>query len=212
MKRNISMRRRATTLQFGVEIEDRALFHFGAASQGAPLPSTFIAYSKRAEPASHKQCVEARRRGVLARACAGCVHFPAPPYFNPHFSPPPLPSFLFLPSSLSSPSSLSHQSVVWGLLILSRGVATQRVPMEPQPRRAALGGVYVSTPHGAPLLMGRLPSPRGGGRTSEEKEKGMTQGVLSFHGALLSMIEPFFFTFRPTSFTFVQLEVSERCE
>lgn len=149
------MRRRATTLQFGVEIEDRALFHFGAASQGAPLPSTFIAYSKRAEPASHKQCVEARRRGVLARACAGCVHFPAPPYFNPHFSPPPLPSFLFLPSSLSSPSSLSHQSVVWGLLILSRGVATQGVPMEPQPRRAALGGVYVSTPHGAPLLMGR---------------------------------------------------------
>lgn len=106
------MRRRATTLKFGVEIEDRALFHFGAASQGAPLPSTFIAYSKRAQPASHKQCVEARRRGVLARACAGCVHFPAPPYFNPHFSPPPLPSFLFLPSSLSSPSSLFHQ-VMW---------------------------------------------------------------------------------------------------
>ena len=206
------MRRRATTLQFGVEIEDRALFHFGAASQGAPLPSTFIAYSKRAQPASHKQCVEARRRGVLARACAGCVHFPAPPYFNPHFSPPPLPSFLFLPSSLSSPSSLSHQSLVWGLFILSRGVATQGVPMEPQPRRAALGGVYTIHPHGAPLLMGRPPSPRGGGRTSEEKEKGMTQGVLSFHGALLSMIEPFFFTFRPTSFTFVQLEVSERCE
>lgn len=45
-----------------------------------------------------------------------------------------------------------------------------------------------------------------------EKEKGMTQGVLSFHGALLSMIEPFFFTFRSSSFTFVQLEVSERCE
>lgn len=40
----------------------------------------------------------------------------------------------------------------------------------------------------------------------------MTQGVLSFHGALLSMIEPFFFTFRPSSFNFVQLEVSERCE
>lgn len=137
------MRRRATTLQFGVEIEDRALFHFGAASQGAPLPSTFIAYSKRAQPASHKQCVEARRRGVLARACAGCVHFPAPPYFNPHFSPPPLPSFLFLPSSLSSPSSLSHQSLV---CLSLRGVATQGVPMEPQPRRAALGGVYTHTP------------------------------------------------------------------
>ena len=40
----------------------------------------------------------------------------------------------------------------------------------------------------------------------------MTQGVLSFHGALLSMIEPFFFTFRHNSFTFVQLEVSERGE
>lgn len=202
------MRRRATTLQFGVEIEDRALFHFGAASQGAPLPSTFIAYSKRAQPASHKQCVEARRRGVLARACAGCVHFPAPPYFNPHFSPPPLPSFLFLPSSLSSPSSLSHQSLV---CLSSRGVATQRVPMEPQPRRAALGGVYTYTPRRT-TPDGETTSPRGGGRTSEEKEKGMTQGVLSFHGALLSMIEPFFFTFRPSSFTFVQLEVSERCE
>lgn len=130
------------TVKFGVEIEDRALFHFGAASQGAPLPSTFIAYSKRAQPASHKQCVEARRRGVLARACAGCVHFPAPPYFNPHFSPPPLPSFLFLPSSLSSPSSLFHQVVC----LSSRGVATQGVPMEPQPRRAALGGVYTYTP------------------------------------------------------------------
>ena len=202
------MRRRATTLQFGVEIEDRALFHFGAASQGAPLPSTFIAYSKRAEPASHKQCVEARRRGVLARACAGCVHFPAPPYFNPHFSPPPLPSFLFLPSSLSSPSSLSHHQLV---CLSSRGVATQGVPMEPQPRRAALGGVYTYTPRRT-TPDGETTSPRGGGRTSEEKEKGMTQGVLSFHGALLSMIEPFFFTFRPTSFTFVQLEVSERCE
>ena len=37
----------------------------------------------------------------------------------------------------------------------------------------------------------------------------MTQGVLSFHGALLSMIEPFFFTFRPSSFV---SRVSERCE
>lgn len=75
--------------------------------------------------------------------------------------------------------------------------------MEPQPRRAALGGVHTVHPHGAPLLMGRQQSPRGGGRTSEEKEKGMTQGVLSFHGALLSMIEPFFFTFRPSSFNFM---------
>lgn len=210
MKRNISMRRRATTLQFGVEIEDRALFHFGAASQGAPLPSTFIAYSKRAQPASHKQCVEARRRGVLARACAGCVHFPAPPYFNPHFSPPPLPSFLFLPSSLSSPSSLSFHQVM--VHLSSRGASHARgTNGTPAPQGRSRRCIH-NTPHGAPLLMGRLPSPRGGGRTSEEKEKGMTQGVLSFHGALLSMIEPFFFTFRPSSFTFVQLEVSERCE
>lgn len=206
------MRRRATTLQFGVEIEDRALFHFGAASQGAPLPSTFIAYSKRAEPASHKQCVEARRRGVLARACAGCVHFPAPPYFNPHFSPPPLPSFLFLPSSLSSPSSLSFHQVVWGLLILSRGASHARgTNGTPAPQGRSRRCIH-NTPPRRTTPDGETTSPRGGGRRSEEKEKGMTQGVLSFHGALLSMIEPFFFTFRPTSFTFVQLEVSERCE
>ena len=84
--------------------------------------------------------------------------------------------------------------------------------MEPQPRRAALGGVYTQYTPRRTTPDGETTSPRGGGRTSEEKEKGMTQGVLSFHGALLSMIEPFFFTFRPTSFTFVQLEVSERCE
>lgn len=150
------MRRRGMTVKFGVEIEDRALFHFGAASQGAPLPSTFIAYSKRALPASHKQCVEARRRGVLARACAGCVHFPAPPYFNPHFSPPPLPSFLFLPSSLSSPSSLSHQSV---MCLSSRGASHARgTNGTPAPQGRSRRGVYTYTcvhPHGAPLLMGR---------------------------------------------------------
>lgn len=58
-------------------------------------------------------------------------------------------------------------------------LATQGVPMEPQPRRAALGGVYTYTcvhPHGAPLLMGRLPSPRGGGRRSEGEGKGNDSG------------------------------------
>ena len=199
------------TVKFGVEIEDRALFHFGAASQGAPLPSTFIAYSKRAQPASHKQCVEARRRGVLARACAGCVHFPAPPYFNPHFSPPPLPSFLFLPSSLSSPSSLAPSGGV--VCLSSRGASHARgTNGTPAPQGRSRRCIHIH-PHGAPLLMGRQQSPRGGGRTSEEKEKGMTQGVLSFHGALLSMIEPFFFTFRPSSFVSrVSVSVSERCE
>lgn len=139
------MRRRGTTVKFGVEIEDRALFHFGAASQGAPLPSTFIAYSKRALPASHKQCVEARRRGVLARACAGCVHFPAPPYFNPHFSPPPLPSFLFLPSSLSSPSSLFPSG---GVVCLSlRGASHARgTNGTPAPQGRSRRGVYTYTP------------------------------------------------------------------
>lgn len=132
------------TVKFGVEIEDRALFHFGAASQGAPLPSTFIAYSKRAQPASHKQCVEARRRGVLARACAGCVHFPAPPYFNPHFSPPPLPSFLFLPSSLSSPSSLFHQ-VVWCVELTWRSHA-RGTNGTPAPQGRSRRGVYTYTP------------------------------------------------------------------
>ena len=167
------MRRRATTLKFGVEIEDRALFHFGAASQGAPLPSTFIAYSKRAQPASHKQCVEARRRGVLARACAGCVHFPAPPYFNPHFSPPPLPSFLFLPSSLSSPSSLFHQSV---MCLSSRGASHARgTNGTPAPQGRSRRCIH-NTPHGAPLLMGRPQSPRGGGRTSEGEGKGNDSG------------------------------------
>lgn len=150
-----------------------------------------------------------RGAGVYLPAHARTAYTSRPPrtltpIFPPLLSPP---FFSFPPLSLLPP--LSHHQLVWGLLILSRGVATQGVPMEPQPRRAALGGVYTIHPHGAPLLMGRPPSPRGGGRRSEEKEKGMTQGVLSFHGALLSMIEPFFFTFRPTSFTFVQLEVSE---
>lgn len=199
------------TVKFGVEIEDRALFHFGAASQGAPLPSTFIAYSKRAQPASHKQCVEARRRGVLARACAGCVHFPAPPYFNPHFSPPSSPLLSF-PSLLSLFSLLSLAPSVWceGLLILSRGASHARgTNGTPAPQGRSRRCIHIH-PHGAPLLMGRQQSPRGGGRTSEEKEKGMTQGVLSFHGALLSMIEPFFFTFRPNSFVSrVSVSVSE---
>lgn len=154
MKRNISMRRRATTLQFGVEIEDRALFHFGAASQGAPLPSTFIAYSKRAQPASHKQCVEARRRGVLARACAGCVHFPAPPYFNPHFSPPPLPSFLFLPSSLSSPSSLAPSAGVGSIHTLTWRSHARGTNGTPAPQGRSRRCIHIH-PHGAPLLMGR---------------------------------------------------------
>lgn len=142
------------TVKFGVEIEDRALFHFGAASQGAPLPSTFIAYSKRAQPASHKQCVEARRRGVLARACAGCVHFPAPPYFNPHFSPPPLPSFLFLPSSLSSPSSLAPSAGVGSIDTLTWRSHATGTNGTPAPQGRSRRCIHIH-PHGAPLLMGR---------------------------------------------------------
>lgn len=149
-----------------------------------------------------------RGAGVYLPAHARAAYTSRPPrtltpIFPPLLSPP---FFSFPPLSLLPP--LSHHQLVWGLFILSRGVATQGVPMEPQPRRAALGGVYTYTPRRT-TPDGETTSPRGGGRTSEEKEKGMTQGVLSFHGALLSMIEPFFFTFRPTSFTFVQLEVSE---
>lgn len=149
------MRRRATTLQFGVEIEDRALFHFGAASQGAPLPSTFIAYSKRAQPASHKQCVEARRRGVLARACAGCVHFPAPPYFNPHFFPPSSPLLSF-PSLLSlfSLLSLSPVSGVGSIDTLTWRSHARGTNGTPAPQGRSRRCIH-NTPHGAPLLMGR---------------------------------------------------------
>lgn len=150
-----------------------------------------------------------RGAGVYLPAHARAAYTSRPPrtltpIFPPLLSPP---FFSFPPLSLLPP--LSHHQLV---CLSSRGVATQGVPMEPQPRRAALGGVYTHTPPRRTTPDGETTSPRGGGRTSEEKEKGMTQGVLSFHGALLSMIEPFFFTFRPTSFTFVQLEVSERCE
>ena len=195
------------TVKFGVEIEDRALFHFGAASQGAPLPSTFIAYSKRAQPASHKQCVEARRRGVLARACAGCVHFPAPPYFNPHFSPPPLPSFLFLPSSLFF--SLLSRTPGHVVCLSSRGASHVRgTNGTPAPQGRSRRCTHVH-PHGAPLLMGRLPSPRGGGRRSEGEGKGNDSGSTviprcsTLHDrALLLHI----------SSQFVQFRVRVRCE
>lgn len=153
-----------------------------------------------------------RGAGVYLPAHARAAYTSRPPrtltpIFPPLLSPP---FFSFPPLSLLPP--LSHHQLVWGLLILSRGASHARgTNGTPAPQGRSRRCIHIH-PHGAPLLMGRLPSPRGGGRTSEEKEKGMTQGVLSFHGALLSMIEPFFFTFRPTSFTFVQLEVSERCE
>lgn len=150
-----------------------------------------------------------RGAGVYLPAHARAAYTSRPPrtltpIFPPLLSPP---FFSFPPLSLLPP--LSHHQLVWGLLILSRGASHARgTNGTPAPQGRSRRCIH-NTPHGAPLLMGRLPSPRGGGRRSEEKEKGMTQGVLSFHGALLSMIEPFFFTFRPSSFTFVQLEVSE---
>lgn len=153
-----------------------------------------------------------RGAGVYLPAHARAAYTSRPPrtltpIFPPLLSPP---FFSFPPLSLLPP--LSHHQLVWGLLILSRGASHARgTNGTPAPQGRSRRCIHIH-PHGAPLLMGRPPSPRGGGRRSEEKEKGMTQGVLSFHGALLSMIEPFFFTFRPTSFTFVQLEVSERCE
>lgn len=150
-----------------------------------------------------------RGAGVYLPAHARAAYTSRPPRTLTPIFPPLLSPPFFSFSSLSSPSSLSHQSLV---CLSSRGASHARgTDGTPAPQGRSRRGVH-NTPHGAPLLMGRPPSPRGGGRTSEEKEKGMTQGVLSFHGALLSMIEPFFFTFRPTSFTFVQLEVSDRCE
>ena len=150
-----------------------------------------------------------RGAGVYLPAHARAAYTSRPPrtltpIFPPLLSPP---FFSFPPLSLLPP--LSHHQLVWGLFILSRGASHARgTNGTPAPQGRSRRCIHIH-PHGAPLLMGRPPSPRGGGRRSEEKEKGMTQGVLSFHGALLSMIEPFFFTFRPTSFTFVQLEVSE---
>lgn len=152
-----------------------------------------------------------RGAGVYLPAHARAAYTSRPPrtltpIFPPLLSPP---FFSFPPLSLLPPLSLSTRSC--GALS-SRGASHARgTNGTPAPQGRSRRCIHIH-PHGAPLLMGRPPSPRGGGRRSEEKEKGMTQGVLSFHGALLSMIEPFFFTFRPSSFTFVQLEVSERCE
>lgn len=89
-----------------------------------------------------------RGAGVYLPAHARAAYTsPAPPYFNPHFSPPPLPSFLFLPSSLSSPSSLSHHQLVWGLLILSRGASHARgTNGTPAPQGRSRRGVRVYTP------------------------------------------------------------------
>ena len=148
-----------------------------------------------------------RGAGVYLPAHARAAYTSRPPrtltpIFPPLLSPP---FFSFPPLSLLPP--LSHHQVMWCLQLTWRSHA-RGTNGTPAPQGRSRRCIH-NTPHGAPLLMGRLPSPRGGGRTSEEKEKGMTQGVLSFHGALLSMIEPFFFTFRPNSFTFVQLEVSE---
>lgn len=87
-----------------------------------------------------------RGAGVYLPAHARAAYTSRPPrtltpIFPPLLSPP---FFSFPPLSLLPP--LSHHQLVWGLFILSRGVATQGVPMEPQPRRAALGGVYTYTP------------------------------------------------------------------
>lgn len=151
-----------------------------------------------------------RGAGVYLPAHARAAYTSRPPrtltpIFPPLLSPP---FFSFPPLSLLPPLSLIRSCGALELTWRSHARGTNGTPAPQGRSRRCIH----NTPHGAPLLMGRLPSPRGGGRTSEEKEKGMTQGVLSFHGALLSMIEPFFFTFRPTSFTFVQLEVSVRCE
>lgn len=149
-----------------------------------------------------------RGAGVYLPAHARAAYTSRPPRTLTPIFPPSSPLLSF-PSLLSLFSLLSLPSAgVGSIHTLTWRSHARGTNGTPAPQGRSRRCIH-NTPHGAPLLMGRLPSPRGGGRTSEEKEKGMTQGVLSFHGALLSMIEPFFFTFRPSSFTFVQLEVSE---
>lgn len=151
-----------------------------------------------------------RGAGVYLPAHARAAYTSRPPrtltpIFPPLLSPP---FFSFPPLSLLPPLSFIRS---WCLELTWRSHA-RGTNGTPAPQGRSRRCIHIH-PHGAPLLMGRQQSPRGGGRRSEEKEKGMTQGVLSFHGALLSMIEPFFFTFRPSSFVSrvsVSVSVSER--
>ena len=85
-----------------------------------------------------------RGAGVYLPAHARAAYTSRPPrtltpIFPPLLSPP---FFSFPPLSLLPPLSSIRSCGA----LSSRGVATQGVPMEPQPRRAALGGVYTHTP------------------------------------------------------------------
>lgn len=88
-----------------------------------------------------------RGAGVYLPAHARAAYTSRPPrtltpIFPPLLSPP---FFSFPPLSLLPPLSFHHCGVrVYSYSHVA--LATQRVPMEPQPRRAALGGVYTYTP------------------------------------------------------------------
>ena len=88
-----------------------------------------------------------RGAGVYLPAHARAAYTSRPPrtltpIFPPLLSPP---FFSFPPLSLLPPLS---RTISWcGVYPYSHvALATQGVPMEPQPRRAALGGVYTYTP------------------------------------------------------------------
>ena len=118
-----------------------------------------------------------RGAGVYLPAHARAAYTSRPPrtltpIFPPLLSPP---FFSFPPLSLLPPLS-SIRSCGVPELTWRRKPATQGVPMEPQPRRAALGGVYTHTPPRRTTPDGETTSPRGGGRRSEGEGKGNDSG------------------------------------
>lgn len=117
-----------------------------------------------------------RGAGVYLPAHARAAYTSRPPrtltpIFPPLLSPP---FFSFPPLSLLPPLS----SIRWceGLLILSRGAShATGTNGTPAPQGRSRRCIHIH-PHGAPLLMGRQQSPRGGGRRSEGEGKGNDSG------------------------------------
>lgn len=117
-----------------------------------------------------------RGAGVYLPAHARAAYTSRPPrtltpIFPPLLSPP---FFSFPPLSLLPPLSFHHCGVgsIHTLTWRSHARGTNGTPAPQGRSRRCIH----NTPHGAPLLMGRLPSPRGGGRTSEGEGKGNDSG------------------------------------
>ena len=119
-----------------------------------------------------------RGAGVYLPAHARAAYTSRPPrtltpIFPPLLSPP---FFSFPPLSLLPPLSLIRSCGVPELTWRSHARGTNGTPA---PQGRSRRGVYTYTclhPHGAPLLMGRPQSPRGGGRRSEGEGKGNDSG------------------------------------